>query len=103
VVGDQNRVPPEQPRSEPEIILPGEPLRSSRTDNFAQWQGVHRIYIARPGPFGMFAVALAIIAAFGIVLLLLWGALLIIVPMIALLVVAGIISGVVRSYFRGRR
>ncbi len=48
----------EKPRSEPEIILPGEALKSSRMRTFVHSHGTQRIYIAKIGPLGIILVAL---------------------------------------------
>ena len=90
----------EKPRSEPEIILPGEALKSSRMRTFGHFHDAQRIYIAKIGPFGIILVVLTIGILFVITLMLLWGAFLIFIPVAGLLVTAAFVSGVLRSYFQ---
>jgi hypothetical protein len=91
----------EKPRAEPEIIPPGEPLRRTRFDPFAETQFGQRIYVARFGSFGFAMVALAIVAIVTLVLILLLGALLLWIPLFGLIVAAAILSRIWRS--RSRR
>jgi hypothetical protein len=85
---------PERPRSEPEIIPPGQsggPRRGYTPD-----YGAQRIYITRMGPFG-FALLMLVIGLFAAVLLLiLIGAAFIWIPVAAVLVIAAAISGLWR-------
>jgi hypothetical protein len=89
---------PEQPRVEPEIIPP------DRTRQGVDWRqpawrpygpgdgnGTYRVYVGRVGPFGlaMFALALAILAA--VILFAVVGAILVWIPVVALLVAAAAI------------
>jgi hypothetical protein len=90
----------EKPRSEPEIILPGEAPNSSRMKTFVHSHGAQRIFIAKIGPFGFILVALTMVFLFVVMLMLLWGAFLIFIPVVGLLVAAAILSGVFRSYFQ---
>jgi hypothetical protein len=89
----------EKPRSEPEIILPGEALKSSRMRTFGHFRGAQRIYIAKIGPFSVILVALTIGILLAVLLVFLLGALLFFIPLVGLLVAAAIISGVFRSSF----
>ena len=89
----------DKPRAEPEIIPPGAPLRSS---NFADRHFAQRIYIAKIGPLGIVLLALAIGIVSAVILVLLLGAFLIWIPVIGLLVAAGMISGAWRSRSRRR-
>jgi hypothetical protein len=89
-------VPPEQPRTEPEIIPPGQTGRWSDQSSwqpargpfgFGQARGTQRIYVARLGPFG-FAVLMLVFALLAVaVILAVIGAFLIWIPVVALLVV----------------
>jgi hypothetical protein len=58
--------------------------------------GAHRIYVARLGTFGIILLALVIALLTGVMLIVLLGAVLVWIPIIALLVAAGIISGLLR-------
>jgi hypothetical protein len=78
----------QKPRVEPEIIPPGEPLRRTRFDPFAETPFGQRIYVAKFGSFGFVMVALAIVAIVTLVIVLLVGALLFWIPIIALIVAA---------------
>jgi hypothetical protein len=93
---------PEQPRVEPEIIPPDRPRRQSdwrqsnwpprwRPYQFGQARQTHRIYVTRLGPFGcaLLFLVLAILAA--AIFLAILGAVLLWVPVVALLVVVAAI------------
>lgn len=103
-MSEQGSNPPSnRPRAEPEIIPPGAPLPPRRDGPFndgpfnARFQ---RIYIARPGPFGLLLVALAAIIIVAVIVLLLLGAVLIWLPVVGLMVAFGIVTGLVRSRWR---
>src|SRR5262249_53106987 len=100
---DRSRPKSEPPRSEPEIIPPGAPLRRPYEDPFADSQFTQRIFVTRLGPFGfiMLAAALGLLAI--VLLVLLIGAVLFWIPIVGLIVAAAIFSGALRSRFRGRR
>ena len=91
-------------RPEPEIILPGDPdIRSRRTAQrfgegypFVGVRTSHRIYTARLGPFGLILMVLALAIAAAVMLVLLLGAVLFWIPILALLVAAAVISGLLR-------
>ena len=89
----------ERPRSEPEIIPPGAPLRRPRDDPFADSGFTQRIYVTRLGPFGLVALALARIVAV-VLLILVVGAVLFWIPIVGLIVAAAIIASVIRSRFQ---
>ncbi len=94
---------PERPRTEPEIIPPDR--RGGANDRGPSWpppygytqmRGTHRIYVSRIGPFG-FALIMLIVGLLAAVLLLaLIGAALIWIPVVAVLVIAAAISGLLR-------
>jgi len=101
MVEDSNR--PEQPRLEPEIIPP------ARTGREPQWRQdawrpyaasqageTHRIYVARLGPFGAALLVLIVGILAAVILLAVLGAVLIWIPIIALLVAAGAIFRILR-------
>jgi hypothetical protein len=93
-----DRDQPELPRVEPEIIPPDREGRGSDWRR-AAWRpygqnetaGMHRVYVTRVGPFGfvMLTLALAILAA--AFLLIFAGAILLWLPVVALLIVVGAI------------
>jgi hypothetical protein len=85
---------PERPRLEPEIIPPDRARQASdwrqpawRTDPSNGARGTQRIYVTRIGPFGA-AVALLVLALLVAVFFVVFvGAILIWIPVVALLVV----------------
>jgi len=89
----------ERPRTEPEIIPPGESVRR-RGDARGPFEGTHRVYVARVGPFGfaMFMAALAILAA--LVFLTLLGAFVILIPVAGLLLALAVGISLLRGPFR---
>jgi hypothetical protein len=98
----ENPDEPERPRVEPEIIPPDRSRPGNRGPTwpppygFTQMRGTHRIYVSRIGPFG-FAIIMLVVGLFAaIMLLLLIGAALIWIPVVALLVVIAAISGLLR-------
>jgi hypothetical protein len=99
---DQRPVPgSEQPRSEPEIIPPGEQAARSRWVDGRTWSsGTQRIYVARVGPFGFAMVALAIAVIAALVFLLVLGAFVILIPLAGLLLAAAVITSMLRGSFR---
>jgi hypothetical protein len=95
----------EQPRSEPEIIPPGQPdepwLRGgSRTWYFSGGRGGQRIAFTRLGPFSTFMLVAAIGLVAALLLIVFLGAFLIWIPILIFLGAVGIISGLLRSQFR---
>jgi hypothetical protein len=97
---------PERPRVEPEIIPPshGGPNDLGRYDRrdgwppngFTQARGSHRIYVGQIGAFGFALVMLVVGLLAAVMLLILIGAALIWIPVLAVLVVIAAISGVWR-------
>jgi len=97
---------PERPRLEPEIIPPARGRRGS------DWQqsvwpshtstasGTHRIYVARLGPFGMALLMLVIGIVIAVILLAVVGAILVWIPILALLLAAGVIYRLLRRQER---
>jgi hypothetical protein len=95
--------PPERPRAEPEIIPPE---RNRRQSNWRQspWRadvfetgGTHRIYVARLGPFGIALLMLAIAALAAVILIAVLGAVLIWIPVVAVLVVVAALFRLLRG------
>ena len=88
---------PERPRVEPEIIPP-ERTRSARQGApYFETSGTHRVYVTRIGPLGsvLLMLALALFVAVGGLLFV--GALLISIPLVAFLIIVGVIAGLWRS------
>ena len=90
----------DKPRTEPEIIPPGAPLPRSNVHDFADQRFAQRIYIAKIGPLGIVLLALAIAIVTVAIFVFLLGAFLFWIPVIGLLVVAGMVSGVLRTHRR---
>jgi len=91
-----SKSPPELPRSEPEIIAPGETHDPMGTRIFIDENTSQRIYVGKLGPLGFIGLALTLGAAIAVVLVLLLGAFLLWIPIVAVLVGAGLVAGVVR-------
>ncbi len=93
MANDTNR--PEQPRYEPEIIPPDRDGFSSdwrnppwRQGPFGQGQGHQRVFVGRVGPLGVALLLLAITALMAIFTVTVIGAVLIWMPVLAVLVFA---------------
>jgi hypothetical protein len=99
----EERDVPERPRAEPEIIPPD---RSGRESDWRQqtWRPqvsfgsgqTHRIYIGRPGPLGLILLMLIVGIIVAVILLVVLGAFLIWIPILALLVLAGAVFRLLR-------
>ena len=93
---------PERPRLEPEIIPPARGRREPGWQHdvwepYAPSAGTtHRIYFAKSGPFGLAMLMLIIGFLAGVILLAVVGALLVWIPILALLVSAGVIYRLLR-------
>ena len=94
----QAKPPAETPRSEPEIIPPSyvDERSAGSGQPYFQVHGTHRVYVGKLGPLGIILLALLIAGLTAVVLVVLLGALLIWIPVVALLVAAGVISGLLR-------
>ena len=96
---DQRPTPKgEAPRVEPEIIPPGDPALRARRNRPQNWSageqgGVHRVYVAKVGPFGFVLLGLVVAAIAAFVLVFVIGAFLIVIPLAGLLLAAAVISG----------
>jgi len=96
---DSNRT--ERPRLEPEIIPPARGRRGADWQQYV-WQSqgprteTHRIYVTRLGPFGMAALMLVIGIVIAVILLATIGAILVWIPILALLLAAGVIYRLLR-------
>jgi hypothetical protein len=94
-----NRDRPEQPRFEPEIIPPERQRGDSEwpPHSWRPYTGMRQhIYVAHLGPFG-FALLMAIIGIIvALILLAVLGAILIWIPILALLLAAGVVYRLLR-------
>jgi hypothetical protein len=95
------RLTPERPRSEPEILPP----ERNDTMHDARWErtgaeGVYRVRVVKLGPVGATLLAIGIGVASAVLLMLVVGTLLILIPVVGLLIAAAIIAGLLRGYFR---
>jgi hypothetical protein len=101
-----HRDPPEsgtsRPRSEPEIIPPGQSGRNQRPGIFVSVDdeaGPRRVYIAQPGPFTII-LALAVLALIaGIMLIVLLSVAVIWIPLVIFLIAAFVLSVTFRQYW----
>ena len=86
---------PERPRVEPEIIPPDRGQRRSVWPPYgtAEPRGTGRIYVAKIGPFGFALLMLVFTALVAVILLFVLGAVLIWIPILALLAVGAAIFG----------
>ncbi len=94
----QLKPPAETPRSEPEIIPPGHiDERSARAARaYFQVHGTHHVYVGKLGSRGIILLALVIAFLTAVILIVLLGAVLIWIPVVAVLVAAGVVSGLLR-------
>jgi len=89
---------PERPRLEPEIIPPATSRRESGWQ-YEVWSpyasstagGTHRLYVGRLGPFGLALLMALIGIVVAVLVLAVVGAILIWIPILALLVAAGVV------------
>src|SRR5262249_30054073 len=97
---------PERPRVEPEIIPPGadpRPRGAAEGGIFMRMDaqgGVHRIVITRPGWPTIVLILLVIGLIVAVVFLLLAGLLLLWIPLVVVGIVAALVSGYGRYYWR---
>jgi hypothetical protein len=101
---DQRPDRAEQPRAEPEIIPPDRDGRSSTRRESAVWiqmgpQGVHRVQFGRPSLLSLFWLALFIAFLVAFVFVVLFGAVLIFIPVVILLLVAAFGAGLWQRFF----
>jgi hypothetical protein len=92
--------PYERPRAEPEIIPPGQPDASRDGIGAPSVFGARyggRVYVAKVGPWGVIMLAaLALLIAAALVVFVI-GTLLIWIPVVAVLVIAGFLFGKLRQ------
>jgi hypothetical protein len=93
---DRNQ--PERPRVEPEIIPPDRSSRHSPWSpyGFTETRGTHRIHVTRVGPFGIALLMLAIVAVATIVMIAVLGAVLIWIPIVAMVLIVGALLRMLR-------
>ena len=92
-----------RPRSEPEIIPPGQQPYSGVWASEAR-RGYHRIYVTRLGPFGIIFLAAAIGAILMLAVVLLLGFFLIwILPLIVTLIAVAVVIPMARRIFTGNK
>lgn len=93
---------PERPRAEPEIIPPdrgGDPHDWRNPPWYgADIRGTRRIYVGRVGPFGIALLMLAIAAIVVLVVIVAIGAVLIWIPLVAVVVAAGALLRLLRGF-----
>jgi uncharacterized membrane protein len=90
----------DKPRSEPEIIPPGDAARDfHRTRVFVETHDAERIYATRLGPFGFILVVLITGLLLAVLIALLLATLLIWLPLLVLFVAGTIAVKVLRTYF----
>jgi hypothetical protein len=92
---------PERPRLEPEIIPPARSRREPGWQHdvwepYAPRGSTHRLYVARIGPFGLAMLMLIIGFVAAVILLAVVGAILVWIPILALLVGAGVVYRLLR-------
>jgi hypothetical protein len=91
----------EEPRSEPEVIPPGQAERDTpRMRVFVDTHSTERVYIGKPPPLGIILVILITGLLSAAMLVLLLGAFLFLLPLVVLFVTAAIVAGLLRIYFR---
>lgn len=96
----QRPIEPEEPRSEPEILPPPHARRNPYRAEWYAASDSRRIFVARPGPWSLFAVALLIGLIAGATLAILLGTLLIVVPIVAALIAGMMLSNALRARLR---
>lgn len=67
---------------------------------FVERHGTERTYTAQPSPLGFILMALVTAILLAVMLVLLFGAFLILTPIVVLFVAAVIIAGLLRGYFQ---
>src|ERR1019366_1611693 len=95
----------EKPRSEPEIIPPDHAERQTaqgrpQTRVFIDAHGPERVSVAKLGPLGIILAILTTGILSTVMLILLFGAFLIWMPLVVFFIACAIISGLLRAYFR---
>ena len=106
-MNDRSTDQPQQPRSEPEIIPPGQPTRRSRAERGPLGRGMGfdasatgRVYVFRPRPLAVLIAALAIGGVALALVVVLLGAVLVALPVIGAIAAIGLLAAFLRG---GRR
>jgi hypothetical protein len=99
---------PEQPRTEPEIIPPERGEQASSRRASAVWisvgpDGTQRVQFAKPGLLSLFLMALVLAALVAVILFVLFGAALILIPVIVLLFGVAAVVGLWQRLVSPRR
>ena len=95
------------PRSEPEIIPPDRTGEWPPRGRSRVWISIdrgdgRRAYVKQPGPFTIVLTIVGLILVAAVVLMLILGALLIWVPVVAVIAAGFVVVGFLRGYFRRR-
>lgn len=101
-MSDDNFRRTDNPRAEPEIIPPGQSYDPERGQSYIDPMTGERVYVAKIGPLGMFLIALGLGLVFVAILVFLVGAFLLWIPVVGLLIAAGLVAGVLRPYLQKR-
>ncbi len=101
-MSDDNFRRADPPRAEPEIIPPGQSYDPERGQSYIDPLTGQRVYVAKIGPFGMFLLALMLGLVIIAVLVFMVGAFLLWIPVVGLLLAAGLVAGVLRPYLQKR-
>jgi fatty acid desaturase len=105
---DQRPDRPEQPRTEPEIIPPGRAHEASRREASAIWismgpGGTQRIQFGKPRFSSLVFLVLAVAFLTAMILVVLFGAVLIFIPVVILLFAAAVVTGLWQRFFQQPR
>ena len=107
-MSDQRPDRAEQPRSEPEIIPPGRAHETSRRETSAIWismapDGAQRIQFGKPRFSSLVLLVCAVAFLTAIILLVLFGAVLIFIPLVILMFAAAVVAGLWQRFFQQPR
>ena len=94
--------PPERPRSEPEIIPPGQAHGRESGPvwiSYGRDDGTQRIFVARPGPFSIIIALVIVGLVLAAVVLILAGLVLFWIPVVVLVIAAFVLAGYLRYYW----
>ena len=96
--------PYDRPTAEPEIISPDRSgsawdRRTAPSGGSFSVRYNQRVYVGHVGPFGSALIAVLVILLVAAVLVFLMGTLLVLIPVVALLVAAGVVLTWLRRYF----
>ena len=92
---------PKEPRSEPEIIPPGQAARGRpRMRVVFDPHNTERVYVGKSPPLSILLVVLVTGLLSAVMLVFLLGAFLMALPLVVLVVTAAIVVGILRIYFQ---